>query len=263
MDKKYITFIFIFAIALVVGTIIDGPKKSVETGFPSVAINEVNSMLPSEPMSSRESLSTGTPTTVPTSEPIDLGNPPELPTAQQPTLSADYLFTDNFDHNFKTDWRAIDGEFMTIDNHFVATSGRPARVVVGSHNWSNYKVDGIFEHLVGWTRGYNNVTFGIRSSENGENGYYLKLGGYKIECITRKYNADSQVLKSIDTYLINNDTYAFSMQALGDRLTFFIDNKEVCTFTDASISSGLFLIEIDPGDSGKYPYIDDIRIREL
>lgn len=70
MNKKYITFIFIFAIALIVGTIIDGQKKPVETGFPPAVIDEVNSIPPSEPMSSRESLTTGTPTTVPTSEPI-------------------------------------------------------------------------------------------------------------------------------------------------------------------------------------------------
>lgn len=261
MDKKYITFIFIFAAALIVGTMIDQgtPKNSLP--------NKIDSVPPSIPSQTRVSLASVVPTkaTVPTkpaitAEPAGFLNPP---TNSSSPSTSEYLFTDSFDQTYKPDWRRIEGDFITVDNHFVATSGRPARVIVGSPTWTNYEVEGIFEHLANWTRGYNDLSFGIRTTSDGKEGYFIKLQSDKIQCVVKRQNTSPQVQQSKEIYLTNNDTYQFLIRADGTKLSFWIDDEEVCAITDASFASGLFYVEIDPGDSGKYPYIDDIRIREL
>lgn len=257
MKTKYIAFVFIFAIALIVGTMIDGQKKPVE---PISIADPVSKPVPDDLIFiTSEPIPENTP--MPPQGSIDPGNPPTAPTAQQPTLSADYLFTDDFDHNFKSDWRAIDGEFMTIDNWFAPTGGVPARIVVGSHDWRNYKVDGIFRRRH-WSA---SITLGIRSSEDGAQGYFFRFGSEKAYCSKKSFGNEPLLLKegSYTSIFSSYDyDFSFTIQAQDDRLTLLVDGNEICTFTDASISSGVFYVEFYPGD-GKYPYIDDIRIRGL
>lgn len=263
MKKQYIIFGFVFAAALIIGVMIDQGKtnqpqpEARSSALASIALPTSLSIPQAAPPTAAVALSN--PTSA--AEPMKSMDAPTQPPS--PPSGSNILFTDSFDHTYKPDWRRIDGDFTVIDNHFAATSGRPARVVVGSPEWKNYQVEGIFEHLVSWTRGYNNLTFGIRSTEEGNKGYFIKLERDKVQCLIKNQNTSPQVVGTKEIYLTNNDSYRFWITANNTQMTFSIDGEEVCTFADGSILSGMFYVEIDPGDSGIYPYIDDIQIRGI
>jgi hypothetical protein len=186
-------------------------------------------------------------------------------------LSANILFSDDFESGIKTDWFAIDGEWRMVNGNLQGVFGEPARIGVGDSSWTDYTIEakvGGLRNTVSSAKQFletnpNIVFFGVRQNKNASTGYWFGLSNWKQGCsFDRNFEqvADfSSVEKSLD-----EEEHTVKIEVIENLFKFSVDGQPVCSFSDSSIENGIVVISMYPGTGAEpsYPWVSHINITE-
>jgi len=188
-----------------------------------------------------------------------------------PILSADYLFSDNFESGIKTDWFAIDGEWTMINDHLQGISGNPSRIGVGNSSWKNYTIEakiGGLRNTVSSGKQFletnpNIVFIGVRQNDDASTGYWFGITNWKQTCSYEKNNEKVIAFHSADNNIGTNE-HTIKIEVSDNLFKLFIDGQSVCSFSDSNINQGIVVISTFPGtgEDPSYPWVDYIHIAE-
>jgi len=188
-----------------------------------------------------------------------------------PNLSANYLFSDDFENGIKTDWFAIDGEWRMVNGNLQGISGQPARIGVGNSSWRNYSIEvtiGGLRNTVSSARQFlennpNIIFIGVRQSQDAGTGYWFGLSNWRQGCSFER-NFEQVIEFHAAENSLDERPHTAKIEVNGDLFRLSIDGKSVCSFSDTSIGNGIVIISMFPGTGAdpSYPWVEYINISE-
>lgn len=195
--------------------------------------------------------------------------------SEQPTvdnsvssISADYLFKDDFETGLSNEWRAEDGEWHMINGRLQPVSGSPASIVVGDSNWSNYtvemKIGGLRNTITGPSMYLENdpniFIIGVRNSATGA--YFFGLTNYGQNCSLVDENGVMTTFYEGDDHLEEDSIHLVKVNVDGNMLYLQVDGRKICEFSDNTLPAGVVMISSYPGtgDEPTYPWVEEITI---
>lgn len=205
--------------------------------------------------------------------PTNIIFPTNTPNAENvvPNLSANYLFSDDFESGIKTDWFAIDGEWRMVNGNLQGISGQPARIGIGNGSWRNYTIEatvGGLKNTVSSAKQFlennpNIIFFGVRQSKDAGTGYWFGISNWKQGCSFERNFEEIIEFHSTENSL-NERQHTVKIEVSGDFFKFSVDGQTICSFSDSSVSDGIVIISMYPGTGAnpEFPWVEYINITE-
>lgn len=209
----------------------------------------------------------------PTQENVIFPTKTTEPSAQDvvPILSADYLFSDDFETGIKTDWHAIAGEWRMINGNLQAISGDPAIIGVGNSSWNDYVIEakiGGLRNTVSSAKQFletnpNVFYIGARQDSSASDGYWFGVTHWKQSCKLEINNEETALFYSEENR-IGEGEHTIKLEVVGDLFKFYIDGSLLCSFIDSTIGNGEITIAMYPGSGSdpSFPWLEYIRVAE-
>ena len=194
----------------------------------------------------------------------------EQPTADNSvsSISADYLFKDDFETGLSNEWRAEDGEWHMINGRLQPVSGSPASIVVGDSSWSDYtvemKIGGLRNTITGpsmyLTNDPNILMIGVRNTDNAV--YLFRLGNYLQDCSLLDENGVMTTFYKGEDHLKEDSIHLVKVGVDGNMMYLQVDGRKICEFSDNTVQAGSVVIASYPGtgDEPTYPWVEEIAI---
>ncbi len=186
------------------------------------------------------------------------------------SLSADYLFKDDFETGLSNEWRVEDGEWHMINGRMQAVSGTPASIIVGDLSWSNYtvemKIGGLQNTITGASQYLENdpniFIIGVRNSDNGA--YFFALANYNQDCSMLDANSVKTNFYEGEDHIEEDSTHLVRVDVEGNLISLSLDGKRICEFSDNTLQAGSVMIASYPGtgDEPTYPWVEEITITQ-